>query len=716
MATNSDKVDFSRLRYEIRKHWWWFVASFVAMTAIATVYMLKNNPEFKFHADIMVEQEDGGGMGGGMAAMMKQFSMGSFGGGSVDDELVVLQSRSLLCEAINKLGLQYNYKEASGMRKLSLYRKSPVELSTTTDLDTLQSGATFKIHLRADGKIDVKVKGKWFSTLFEQSGMSLPATVKLPDATFTIHRTAFYKAGAERDIIAEVNGTAQTFEDYSKIYYADVPSMKANSITLFYQDEDKQRGKDLLNMIVELYNIRRLREEQTKAKREIAFIDDRLATLTSQLSESEKQLEEFKTANDVTDIAAEAKVLLEQTSKNKASIVGLQTQLSIFDMICEFLDDPKNKYSMIPVTSGQDYESAAKSIDDYNQLILERTKLDMAAKHDNKALQALNKQIDGMRDGVILTLRKARESAEIAYNDFVREDGKYASRLKKLPSHERQYIDLYRDTEIKNNLYIFLLEQRESNALKFGVQEIGRIIDPAYHEVKKAWPKGSIVFGAALFMSILIPLLILALRAIRTKRIIIRQDLEKATDIEILEEISKDNHTGMRRVRDRLIATDGVEVIAVACAKTESGTEGTAEQLATSFSSALKKAVVINLNNGFSDNSLEDYLIGDTAIDSIVNDSGEGYDIIRSRTEQTIDLLASDRFDALVDQLKRNYDYVIIAGGSFGDYSALSTAARLSDRLICKVDSGILSKDFSIFNNELKALDKPCGYIFYTER
>ena len=142
---------------------------------------------------------------------------------------------------------------------------------------------------------------------------------------------------------------------------------------------------------------------------------------------------------------------------------------------------------MIPVTSGQDYESAAKSIEAYNQLILERTKLDMAAKHDNKALQALNKQIDGMRGGVIETMRQARESAEIAYNDFVREDGKYASRLKQLPSHERRYVDLYRDTEIKNNLYIFLLEQRESNALKFGVQEIGRINDPAYHEVNKAW-------------------------------------------------------------------------------------------------------------------------------------------------------------------------------------------------------------------------------------
>ena len=120
--------------------------------------------------------------------------------------------------------------------------------------------------------------------------MTLPATVKLPDGAFTIRRTAFYKAGEERKLTVEVNGTAQTYDDYSKIYYADVPSLKSNGITLFYQDEDKQRGKDLLNMVVELYNIRRLREEQTKASREIAFIDDRLASLTSQLSESGSSL------------------------------------------------------------------------------------------------------------------------------------------------------------------------------------------------------------------------------------------------------------------------------------------------------------------------------------------------------------------------------------------------------------------------------------------
>lgn len=717
MATSSDKVDFSRMRYEIRRHWWWFIIAFVAAMTLATVYMLKNNPEFKFHADIMVEQKDNGVMSGGMAQMMRSFSMGTFGGGSVDDELVVLQSRSLLCEAINKLGLQYSYKTDDGMRQKSLYRKSPVELSTAIDLDTLQGGATFKIHLRADGKIDVKVKGKWFSTLFDQQGMSLPATVRLKEGVFTIKRTAFYKAGEERNVVAEVGGTGQVYEDYSKIYYADVPSMKANSITLFYQDEDKQRGKDLLNMIVDLYNIRRLKEEQSKASKEIAFIDDRLASLTSQLSESERKLEEFKTANNVTDIAAEAKILLEQTSKNKASIVGLQTQLSIFDMICEFLDDPKNKYSMIPVTSGQDYESAAKSIESYNQLILERTKLDMSAKHDNKALQAINKQIDGMRGGVIETMRKARESAEIAYNDFLREDGKYATRLKELPAHERHYIDLYRDSEIKNNLYIFLLEQRESSALKFGAQNIARIIDPAYHEVKKAWPKGSIVFGIALVLSIVVPLLIFAMRAIRTKRIEIVEDLEHLTDKEVVATVGESDMAGYRRLRDRLISADGAKVVTMVCAPSDRGTAECAHHLAEAYVKALKKVVIIDLNGNGGVSTLESCIANEnTPMDQAISESGNGYDIATASSEGIFDVMASERFNNFIEKLKQDYDTAIISADSLDNYSALASADRLSDRIVAVVGKGLLKADFLHLNNELSELSTPSAYIFIDEK
>ncbi len=717
MATNSDKVDFSRLRYEIKKHWLYFAVSFVAMMAIATVYMLKNNPEYKFHADIMVEQEKNNGMSGSMVSMMKQFSIGGFGGGSVDDELVVLQSHSLLCEAINKLGLQYTYRDAGNIRKPSLYRKSPVELTTAINLDTLQNGATFNIKLRADNKIDVKVKGKFFSTLLDKKGLSLPATVKLPDGAFTISRTAFYKAGKERDIEVELNGTQKACEDFAKIYDADVSSLKTNDIALVYQDEDKQRGKDLLNMLIELFNDRRLGEEQSKANREIAFIDARLASIASELSVSEKQLEDFKTANDVTDIATEAKVLLEQTSKNKSSIVGLQTQLSIFDMICEFLDDPKNRYSMIPVTSGQDYESAAKSIESYNQLILERTKLDMSAKPDNKALQALNKQIDGMRSGVIETMRKARESAEIAYNDFVREDGKYAVRLRQLPSHERQYVDLYRDAEIKNNLYVFLLEQRESNVLKFGNKEIARIIDHAYFDVKKVWPKGTIVFGTALVLSILIPLLIFAFRAIRTKRLRIVEDLEKVTGIEVLGSVSAENEdTDYRRIRDQLLAASEVKVVCLTCQSGADSTAAIAANLAKSLNKALKRVAVIDLGGSrevaHSLGINGDLSLADCVFGNATPGSTDSIDVVSASSDNDIDLLATDKVKTMIDGFKQSHDVVLIAGDSFGDYSALATASALSDRIIGIVTTGDLRENFEKFDHELQKLDTVCGYIF----
>lgn len=227
--------------------------------------------------------------------------------------------------------------------------------------------------------------------------------------------------------------------------------------------------------------------------------------------------------------------------------------------------------------------------------------------------------------------------------------------------------------------------------MKFGVQEIGRIIDPAYHEVKKAWPKGSIVFGAALVLAIIIPLLILMLRAIRTKRIMIRQDLEKLTDFEIVGEVADNELAGMRRVRDRLIASEGVGVVAIACVKSESGTAGIAAALATSFGNALRKAVVVDLcGNSSAAATLDDYLVGKATIDSVVGENAGGFDVIASKGDQSIDLIASEQFAVLVDSLRKNYDYVILAGDAFGDYSAFCVVATMADRMLGYVESGEL--------------------------
>lgn len=598
MATNADKIDFTRTVYEIRKHWYYYLVSAVLVLGVATLYMCRKNPVYAFHANVLIEPKEGGVSGGGMMQIAKAFSMGSFGGGSVDDELLVFQSHGLMRELVSELKLNVTYSEKEGIRKLSLYKKSPVELVAPQELfDTLSDGKTFKIFLRKDGLADITVIEGMFTSVYEREGVKLPADVKLPDGTFRLVQTEHFVPGKEQNLRIRVKTMLKATEDYSLLFSAYVPSLKANGIQLDYEDFDIRRGKDVLNTMLALYEKRKLTEDRMQTDEEIAFIDGRLSLLTEQLEASDRKLEEFKTANDITNLEAEAKVLLEQTSANKSSIVGLQTQLAIFDMICEFLDDPKNKYAMIPVTSGVEYESAAKSIESYNQLVLERMQLDMSAKSDNKALVALNKQIDGMRKGVVTTMQKARESAEIAYRDFVVEDGKYAARLRQLPAHERKFMDLFRDRGVKNSLYIFLLEQRESKALKLGAaSSAGRVVDCAYYESKKIAPKGSVVFGAALILTLLLPTLLLMFKALRVKRVEIFRDVEGKTALPVIAEFSgsgQQDTEALRRLRN-LIMGKGAKRVLITSSSAEADRAGLAYRLASSLA-VLRKSVVLAL-------------------------------------------------------------------------------------------------------------------------
>lgn len=143
MTTNSEKIDFSRLAFEIKSHKRLFVISFVVVMGLAVFYLLKTPPQYASHAQVLIESPDGGNTSGGVLQMVRSFTMGSLGGGSVDDEAVVMQSFSLFAETAHNLGLNYEYRENRGLRKVSVYRKNPLEISSDINPDTITLAYNF---------------------------------------------------------------------------------------------------------------------------------------------------------------------------------------------------------------------------------------------------------------------------------------------------------------------------------------------------------------------------------------------------------------------------------------------------------------------------------------------------------------------------------------------------------------------------------------------
>lgn len=735
MARNSDKIDFSRVTYEIKKHWYVYLITFIVITGICGTYWLIKSPVYAFHAKLIVEQDETSTPSGGLDQMMQAFALGGSGSVSVQDEVLVLQSRSLMTDVIATLGLNSEYTEKQGVKNVPLYKNSAVLLDIPQSvLDTLQEGFEVKVKTHNNGSVDVRVGGGLFAKdLFNIKNAHLPVNVKTPAGSFQLSATDKYNTKDEKDIKITVTGTNELVETYLESVVIYVESLKTNSIILEYEDNNIQRGKDILNTLISHFNVRRKMEKIKTANEKIRFIDERLAIVSQELNTADKEIEKFKTENDLTDIMAEAGIILEQTSVNKASIVGLQTQLAVFDMICNFLEDPANRYSMIPVTSGVEYEGAAKSIETYNNLVLERTKLDMSAKKDNKALVTLNKQIDSMRAGVVQTLQKARESAEIAYNDFVREDSKYGARIRQLPAHERIYLSLMRDREVKNQLYIFLLQQRESNSLELGTAPIGRIIDEAYNEYWKISPRGSILLAISILLTLILPSIYYVFRSVKMRKLCVAGDIETLSASHVAlclpnpeSDVFGNNQEALdnfRKLRNEVV-TDGVRNIVITTANNYDNASFVATGLAKTLRMAAKKVLIIDVESNTSivatlgctpTASIVDYLNNPAnTLDTIVTHYND-FDIITSGTAglDSCDILYHERFRTLIQNAQEKYDNIIICGNSFDGHHSLGAVTEMADSIIGIVSYDTDRKIFEEMERCIAASDTKYCYIFY---
>ena len=86
----------------------------------------------------------------------------------------------------------------------------------------------------------------------------------------------------------------------------------------------------------------------------------------------------------------------------------------------------------------------------------------------------------------------------------------FLTRIKKMPTQEREFLDIKRQQMIKSELYLYLLQQKEESALKLATtMDKAKIIDEAYSLSEPVKPNKLFIFSIALILSLAIPIIIL---------------------------------------------------------------------------------------------------------------------------------------------------------------------------------------------------------------
>ena len=709
------------------KHWKLFVLSFVICVGLAGAYILVKNPEFRINANILIKEDSKSGMSGLASSMMKTgIPFGdvlSVGGSAVDDEIEIINSYSILRGTVKDLGL--NVSCSSGLiKKTNYYQDSPLRITPANpDMpDTLRY--TIEMKVTVDKQENVKVKAYYDGDLVGSVKSQFPAKLTTAFGDFLIEKTKFYDGDKNRKFKVYYSGYGSSTELLMHKVDISIASKKANVVNLVIDDEIPDRGKDILNSIIKNYNLYGIDEKNVTAARTAEFLQQRIDLIAEDLSAVESEVEKYKEDNQLTDIGSEARIILEKSSYFKERLISAETQFSVISIIEDFLQAPENRYAVVPMSLGIDEESAVGSLLAYNKLLMERLKLLRSTNPGSPIIESMNEQVDATRQSVLMTIQSIKRGIEYARNDLREQEKTFNDRIKGMPKQQREYIAIKRQQEIKQALYLYLLQQQEDNALKLAMENPkAQIIDNAYVNSRPVKPMKKLIAAAALLFTIILPIVYLYVRKTLNRKFHNARQLGNYTMLDVYMDIhsscSPRLFTGqtetvdedMRDLRSMVFRAmdNDIEhkVATVTSVMKGEGKTFVASNLALSVAMLGKKVLLIDANLRNSSLStdilnapakgLTQVIQGQSDYKSVIQESSWHENLyvlpagdVRSNAAE---VLLSSAFSSLVNELESLYDFIVIDSANLYDYSDTMPLLHLNDLTIVVTRAGFSDKD-----------------------
>lgn len=719
------------------RHWWLFALSFIFCFGILFLYLRKTLPSYIVSSTVLVDDHSLSFAGIGNSkgnSMLKSM----IGGGDVNvfNEIEILASENLAAKTVDALDINCRYYEKTGfLKKEDHYGTSPIIVEAPKELfDTLSVTLPFKIKVYADGKTDITVKKGLFSNYAELKGVELPATVKTPFGLFVVKPTQYFTPKHEYSITASVAGNIPAALELQKDMTVDLKAKKTDIVYMDVMDSDVKRGRDILTTLVRLYNERGMKESDTQGMTTARFIDERLSLIYKNLMGSEAEIEAYKKAHNLIDPVAQAKTTIIKGETSESAIIALETQYRIASMIKGFITDPANKHSLIPFESDS---LSAKMVRTYNALITQRQHLETSAKADNPALVQLDQQLNAMRENMLGSVNNALGAMRIKIDRAKNLHGESKGDINQFASTERETRNLYRNQAIQNELYIFLLQKREENALKMAAaQPKGTMVDEAYAASEPVKPKKPLLAFVALIMTFALPFCILYVKKLLKNKIGSQDELEAITPALLLGQINHAREDELQVIADTntknaelfrylrgnvqfVLPESSDKVVLVTSAVAAEGKSYIAANVASSLALMGKKVALVELNlrkpslgemfGIIAAKGMSDYLSnGEVSLHDIVSTTTDGLDVYVAGTvpPNPSELLQGSRAAQLMEQLREQYDYVVVDSASLATASDTFSLTNQADATVVVLRANSTKQAYVKWINRLMAEGK----------
>lgn len=751
------RVDYKAIFFEYLLYWPVIVGVLVCFIVGAYIYLRYCEPVYSVSSTVLIKQADHSKSGSSAFASSIQ-DFGSFSvANDFENELEILQSYTLIKKVVTTLGLYIDYAEDGGFGyDPVMYQTSPIQVwMAPEEADRLPSALQIQMECLPQGKVNAALHyqiGKETCSL-EKSFDKLPAVFITPVGTLNLSwRTdsVSKRLNSPLFLSATIESPSVAADKYKMYLTAEPVGDFTSIVKLTCEDVSVRRGVDFLRMLVTQYNNEANEDKNQVATRTAQFIDERIRIINAELGSTESELAEYKQRAGLTDLSADAQLALQESSEYDKQRAENTNQLRLIAFLRSYIDDPKNRYEVIPANVGLADGALVNVIAQYNELLVERKRLLRSSNENNPMLINLDASIAVTRNTVLTTVENVEKGLQITRNSLDLQAGKYQSRINRAPQQERELISITRQQEIKANLYLMLLQKREENAITLAATaNNGRIIEEPRRSGLVA-PNTLNIYFVALVLGLFFPIMGIYLVRLLRFKIESRVDVERITNVSVIGDVPlvdnvktdsvviKENENGLmeevfRNVRTNIqyMLQEGQKVILFTSTVQGEGKSFNAANLAVSFAFMDRRTVVVGmdirkpkLNHIFGLSGklpgMTQFLASPSSVDlfSLCQPTAVSPNLYvlpsGAVPPNPTELVARKSLEQAIDLLKQHFDYVILDTAPIGMVTDTRLIARVADLSVYVCRAGYTHKnDFELINEleQEKKLPNLCVLI-----
>lgn len=648
------------------------------------------------------------------------------------NELDIINSRTLMQQVVEELGLNYNYEKKRPIKDIYFYGNNPFRVlidSTenfnnpprTTVIFTPTDSASFKINkmLVNGNKYPFENKTYTFGEEFAVSGHNL-----------IIEKTHLSKFETGDSYIITMEPSRNTAKAMRKNLSATGQlkvNYRSDVINMTYTDVVPKRAEDIINTLIDKYNEDAKEFSSRAISNTIDFLNERLELIEEELGSIESRYEDYRRSNTVVDMSSQSQITLSSDAKYEEQLSAIDVQIELLGIIKEYIAQMDNGLVLIPANIGITDVGLNSTINQFNTLLMERNRMVASSSESNPLVVQSDNQLQELLSNIVTSVRNQEKSFALQRSNINAKLRQSKGRLSAMPTQQLELSRFGRQQQVKEPLYILLQQKKEEALISlYAIVDRCKVIDPANNTAVPTAPNRKMIYLLAFLLGLIIPPAIFFLRQMLKSKVEGKLDITNRTDIPVLASIPISEHPGeLMEVtgRDpfeetiRILRSNvrylGHRVFQITSSVPGEGKSYISSNLALSIAHTGFKVLLVGIDlrkpqlakifgiQQEHNQGLVPYLVGKTSdlAGSIVRGC-HGVDTLDVLPAGAIppnpsELIESDKMEKTVEELKAmNYDYILFDSSPYLPVADATTFNRYVDANIFMLRAGVCELRF----------------------